>query len=137
LRVSAARFLQRATTGTLDATMPTRELCVQIQPNRAKTLSTRAVTRLMAEIAEAVVEVREFSFNRGQDRGPYINYRFKSRSPNRVWQALGRRAFRNGRLSPLIRRSSIVTCQGSRGWDNYLLLHHYDANVPLDRLRGV
>jgi hypothetical protein len=90
----------------------------------------------MAQIAEGLAEVREFSFDRGQDRGPYINYRFKSRSPERVWRALSRRAFRSGRLSPLIRRSSIVTCQGSRGWGNYLLLH-YDSNVPLDRLGGV
>lgn len=37
-----------------------------------------------------------------------------------------------GRLD--LRRSSIVTCQGSRGWDDYRLLHHFDSRQPLDRL---
>lgn len=114
-----------------------RTLCVQVQPGRARALSPRAVTQLMVRIAEPLTHVREFSFDRGSDRGPYINYCFKSRSPVRVWQALRKRAFGNGRLGTLLRRSSIVTCQGSRGWDNYLLLHHYDAKVALDPLRGV
>jgi hypothetical protein len=114
-----------------------RVLCVQLQPGRAKALSTRTVTQLMVRIADALTDVRQFSFDRGSDRGPYINYCFKSRSPARVWKALSKRAFGNGRVGALLRGSSIVTCQGSRGWDNYLLLHHYDGKVALDRLRGV
>jgi hypothetical protein len=114
-----------------------RVLCVQLQPGRAKALSTRTVAQLMARIAETLTDVRQFSFDRGSDRGPYINYCFKSRSPARVWQALNRQVFSNSRVGALVRRSSIVTCQGSRGWDNYLLLHHYDGKVALDRLRGV
>ena len=114
-----------------------RAVCVQFQPHRAKALSVRTVTQLMVRIAEAMTDIRQFSFDRGSVRGPYINYCFKSRSPARVWKALNTRAFSNGRVGVLVRRSSIVTCQGSRGWDNYLLLHHYDGKVALDRLRGV
>jgi hypothetical protein len=42
----------------------------------------------------------------------------------------------HGRLGPKLRRSSIVTCQGSRGWDNFRLLHHFDSRQPLDSLRS-
>jgi len=114
-----------------------RTLCVQLQPNRAKALSPRSVTHLMVRLAEGLTYVREFSFSRGKDRGPYINYCFKSRSPTRVWKALKGRAFGGSRLGVLLRRSSIVTCEGSRGWDNYLLLHHFNSKVPVDQLRGV
>jgi hypothetical protein len=114
-----------------------RTLCIQLQPNRAKTLSPRVVTQLMVRLAETSTHVRLFSFNRGKDRGPYINYCFKSRSPARLWKALKGRAFGTGRLGLLLRQASIVTCEGSRGWDNYLLLHHFNSKVPLDRLRGV
>ena len=37
-------------------------------------------------------------------------------------------------LGPQLARASIATCQGSRGWDNYLLLHHYDRTFKLDSL---
>ena len=91
----------------------------------------------MVRIAEGLAHVRQFSFDRGKDRGPYINYCFKSRSPARVWKALKSQAFGRSRLGALLRSSSVVTCEGSRGWDNYLLLHHFDSKVPLDQLRGV
>jgi hypothetical protein len=91
----------------------------------------------MVRVAEGLVHVRQFSFDRGKDRGPYINYCFKSRSPSRVWKVLKSRAFGTSRLAALLRRSSVVTCEGSRGWDNYLLLYHFDSKVPLDQFRGV
>jgi hypothetical protein len=114
-----------------------RTLCVQLQPNRAKALSPRSVTQFMVLVAERLAHVRQFSFDRGKDRGAYINYCFKSRSPGRVWKVLKARAFGTDRFGSLLRRASIVTCEGSRGWDNYLLLQHFDSKVPLDQLRGV
>jgi hypothetical protein len=91
----------------------------------------------MARLADALPAVREFTFQRGSNRGPYINYFFESRSPRRVWRALRARAFADRRLGAKLRRASIVTCQGSRGWDDYLLLHHFDKNVVLDRMADV
>jgi hypothetical protein len=114
-----------------------RTLCVQLQRNRARGLSTLAVTQLMVRIAERLNYVRQFSWDRGRDRGPYINYCFRSRSPARVWAAVKGKAFGASRFGPLLRRSTIVTCEGSRGWDNYLLLHHFNGKVQLDQLHGV
>ncbi len=31
-------------------------------------------------------------------------------------------------------RATIITCQGKRGWDDYLLLHHFDLSEPLDEI---
>ena len=31
-------------------------------------------------------------------------------------------------------KSSIVCCEGSNGWDDYLLLSHYDHNEKLDEI---
>jgi hypothetical protein len=35
---------------------------------------------------------------------------------------------------PALANIAIVVCQGERGWDDYLLLHHFDSSVPLDQL---
>jgi hypothetical protein len=33
-------------------------------------------------------------------------------------------------------QSPCVVCQGQQGWDDYLLLHHYDRRIVLDNLRA-
>ena len=114
-----------------------RTLCLQFQPRRAAGLSPQVMTVLMARVAAALPHMREFSFRRGSARGPYINYFFESRTPARVWKALRGQALRHRRLGGSLRQSTIVTCQGSRGWENYLLLHHFDSAQPLDTLAGV
>jgi hypothetical protein len=51
-----------------------------------------------------------------------------------VWNELRTRALKHRRLGAALRRSAIVTIQGSRGWDNYRLLHHFDGREQLDRI---
>jgi hypothetical protein len=38
------------------------------------------------------------------------------------------------RAVPGLAAAAIVCCQGAQGWDDYLLLHHFDPTEPLDRL---
>jgi hypothetical protein len=113
-----------------------RTLSIQFQPSRSPDLTVEAVTTLMARIAASLSDVREFTVQRGSERDPCINYFFTSRAPARIWMALGVQAFAHRRLGPRLRRATIVTCQGSRGWDNYLLLHHFDQRHSLDRMAG-
>jgi hypothetical protein len=39
-----------------------------------------------------------------------------------------------GRLGAALRQSAIVTVEGSGGWDDYRLLHHFDDREHLDRI---
>ena len=111
-----------------------RVLCMQFQPRRAAGLDVLFVTILMARIA--VTTGCGFAFHRDSDRGPYINYVFHSPAPGRVWRALHQQALGHRRIGTRLRRATIVTCQRSRGWKNYLLLHHFDNALPLDTLAG-
>src|SRR5690349_15926796 len=115
-----------------------RMLCLQFQPKSAVGLSANVVTSLMARIASTVPEVRRISFERGADHRGYINYCFSTRGvPASVWRAVDTRGLKHPRIGKRLRRASIVTCTGSRGWDNYLLLHHFEGGVQLDRLSAV
>jgi len=80
--------------------------------------------------------VLRFEVSKGNDRGPYVNFHFigQNRSLTHIWLLVRRRALNHRSLGALLRRGSIVTCEGSRGWDNYRLLHHFDPKVPLDVL---
>ena len=109
-------------------------LNVQVQPNRAPALDLDAVLALFAtaaELADAELEVIS-----GEDDGPYVNYDFRTRDLGRLWEILQGQVFWNQMIGPSLAMSSIVTCEGSRGWDDYRLLHHYDRTLVLDTLHG-
>lgn len=106
-------------------------LTVQVQPNRAPTLDLEAVLALFAsaaELADAELEIRE-------DEGPYVNYDFRTRDLPRLWEILQGQVFWDQAIGPSLAKSSIVTCQGKRGGDDYLLLHHYDRGLALDDIK--
>ena len=79
-------------------------------------------------------DVRTFSVERSHGRNRYINFLYLSATPSRTWQMI-QKQLRHRTLGIPLRRSLIVVCQGSRGWDNYRLLHHFDERL-LDKLTG-
>jgi hypothetical protein len=109
-------------------------LCFQVQAKRSRGIDLSAVAALMARIAMSS-DVQDFTIQRGRGKEPWVNFLFTSASLARTWSRLESGAVRHSRLGAKLRRSSIVTCQGSRGWDNYRLLHHFDSRQALDRLR--
>ena len=111
-----------------------RTLSIQFQPLRAPGLTSRRVASVLADLAASVLSVRAFSFRGGNDRGPYINYFFETRSPVKTWNAVSMSALKHRGIGAQLRRSTIITCEGTRGWDNYLLLHHFNPKVELDRM---
>lgn len=112
-----------------------RTLCIQFQPQRALGLPPRHVASVLADFAASVESVRAFSFRAGTDRGPYVNYFFETRSPGKTWHAVSSSILKSHQIGARLRSSTIITCEGTRGWDNYLLLHHFDPKVGLDSLR--
>jgi hypothetical protein len=67
----------------------------------------------------------------------HFNFYFNSLAVGRTWRMLHSRALGHRKWGSRLRRSAIVTCEGSRGWDNYLLLQHFDKRQLLDKLAGV
>ena len=116
-----------------------RTLSVQFQPMRSPRLSAKRVLALLAESVAIDPSVLRFEVHKGNDRGPYVNYHFvgQNRALPGIWWLIKRRALQHRSIGAALRRGSMVTCQGSRGWDNYLLLHHFNPKVPLDVLRSV
>jgi hypothetical protein len=107
-------------------------LNVQVQPGLSPDLDLAGVLALFstaAELADAELEVTA-----GEDDGPYVNYDFRTRDLARLWDVLQTQVFMNRAIGPRLARASIATCEGSRGWDDYLLLHHYDRSFILDSL---
>jgi hypothetical protein len=106
---------------------------VQFQPRRSGGLTPDIISELMLRIA-LNTGVRAFSVERSPARNSYLNFLFTSATAARTWRALRRQVLNHRNLGERIRGSTIVTCEGTRGWDNYLLLHHFHPKQRLDKL---
>lgn len=109
-------------------------LVVQVEPIRSPDLDLDDVLALFAtaaELADAELQITE-----GEDDDPYVHFEFRTRDLSRLWGVLQGQVFWDQAIGPLLARSAIATCEGNEGWDDYLLLHHYDRSRALDELAG-
>lgn len=113
-----------------------RTLSFQFQPRRAASLDVGKVCDGMLKIA-LEGQVRTFSVQRSRARDAYINFTFEAPRVAGTWRIVHARALHHPRMGRALRQASIVVYQGSRGWDNYRLLHHFDRRKALDSLAGV
>jgi hypothetical protein len=65
----------------------------------------------------------------GYDRGRYVNVDFWAADPTALWAKVRSEL----RAAPEMAGAAIACCQGERGWDDYLLLHHFEPDEPLDQ----
>ena len=65
-----------------------------------------------------------------QDADEYLNILFETSDIGQLWAGL-RVVIAS---EPAIAGSAIVCCEGDHGWDDYLLLHHFDPSETVDKL---
>jgi hypothetical protein len=101
-----------------------RKFCIQLQPDRSPRLD------LEKAVVELTALAKHASVSKGEDRVQYVNVILSAIDAIGLWAAIRKRLQANEELA----KASTVICQGERGWDDYLLLHHFNPNVPLDEL---
>jgi len=107
------------------------ELIVQIQPERLPLFEDTAVETLCSAPAFSAL-IQDTKVRKGQDKGAYINVHFTTDAPKDFWPELRQQLVRLG-----LQGGSIVTCTGKDGWNDYLLLHHYDPSQAKERLSAL
>ena len=108
-------------------------LCnIQLHLQRAPSLDMPQIKRVVGRVSRRPGVVRRSSAAKGYDRGPYVNFTFETDDVVVLWSAIQAEVLGDREIGPAIAKATIITCQGERGWDDYLLLHHYDRRVKLD-----
>lgn len=108
-------------------------ICCQIQIDRLTTLTEERINDLVRNISNQTPNV---SFESGGDHGRYINLFVVSDDAVAAWDAINTSLLADHTIGNEIRTSAIVTMTGRNGWDDYLLLHHFDPIQPLDTIQG-
>lgn len=101
-----------------------RSVAVQFQPDRVRQDEERVRQALRAALPHAKVSV-------GEGDGRYENFVFEAASADDGMSKL-RVVLDSPDVGRAARASCIVTCESEQGWNDYLLLHHYDRTLVLD-----
>ena len=107
------------------------EFNVQIQPGRLSSFKESSVERLCSAQAFAGL-VQDVSRKEGDDQGRYINVFFTTADSKRFWPVLLEQLVQVG-----LQGACIVTCTGRDGWNDYLLLHHFDPQYRTGEARAL
>ncbi len=107
-----------------------RCLSLQIQPDRIPQLNVAAVVKELTELTAEPNHSANVDVQEGNDEGRCINVTWSTRNYTTLWNTLQNKLEQDHQLS----QCSIVCCEGQHGWDDYLLLHHYDSTQQLDEL---
>lgn len=111
-------------------------LCIQIQPDRVPELDIMRVRELCQQLAADDKIVVRHGVVEGDDGGPYLNLMFETNKPVEFWREFEARIYKDEVVGEGMKQASMATCTGEHGWDDYLLLYHYDKKFETDDLHN-
>ncbi len=105
---------------------------MQVQPERSKGLDLDRLMAACTAIAADTNLVDHPQFDRGHDQGLYLNFTFGTHHAAALWRLLRTRSYEDEELGAHLCAASMAVCSSTEGWDDYLLLYHFDPVVTLD-----
>lgn len=111
-----------------------RILSIQLNPEKAPGINVAEFLQRFEDYTGETEYITSYCIEQGKDHGAYINILFKSDDVKKLWAEIKSRFYGIQQQGQLLSAATVVTCQGSRGWDDYLLLHSSDRGEKLDSL---
>ena len=108
-----------------------KSLSIQVQPDRAPDLDIEKVRKLFEEIKNNAL-VEHYHFDEGEDKGRYMNFTYNSNDAQSLWKTIKNKVYENQYVGGTLVKCSMAMCSSEEGWDDYILLHHFDPTVPLE-----
>jgi len=112
-----------------------KTLAVHIQPERIPEAQIAIAIEALKKIVAATPAAQSslIEINRGPD---YANVYLATAEPAALWQAIEHEfQLKTPKANPAA-EGIVVLCEGEDGWNDYLMLYHFDPSQTLDRLAG-
>jgi hypothetical protein len=104
-----------------------------VQPDLAQGVDIDAIRAACEAIASTPLVLRHH-FDHGHDMGHYFNFTFATEDLATLWREVQSRLYSDPLLGNSMGAASMAMCEGAHGWDDYLLLYHFDPAVVRDTL---
>lgn len=72
-------------------------------------------------------------FEEGEDEGNYLNIVFGSYAPQELWPHIKAALYQSAVHGKVLQAKSMALRTGEDGWNDYVLLYHFDPNVPVEQ----
>ncbi|MFA6063385.1 MAG: hypothetical protein WC736_12405 [Gallionella sp.] len=83
-------------------------------------------------IANISALVKHHAFDSGHDNGEYFNFTFGTPNAGDLWMMIQSNLYGRDNVGGHMRKASMAMCSSEEGWDEYLLLYHFDPTVAVD-----
>ncbi len=100
-------------------------VCCQIQIDRLSFMTEKDITDICAKLKDGWPE--SISYEAGDGDGRYVNLFLTTLNREETWDRIRTQLIESKLPGGELRDAMIVTTTGKEGWDDYLLLHHYDS----------
>ena len=107
-------------------------LNIQIHTDKVSEGDLVKAVALCRELACDKEIFEKLRFVEGEDNGRYTNIIFNTKNVRKLWRKLKDCLYNNPNIGRSLQSASIAACEGLHGWDDYLLLYHYDKAEILD-----
>jgi hypothetical protein len=101
-------------------------LSIQIQADRCGEENPQEVVLRLQCFCSQLACVTDVDVSKGEG---YVNINCTTEDLATLWAHLKKDLYE---CDSVLQNASIVLSEGDSGWDDYLLLHHYDENEELD-----
>ena len=95
-------------------------------------MTEKDITDICAELERSWPET--VSYDVGNDDGRFVNLFVTTSDRAMTWERIRAYLIDSELPGGEMRDAMIVTMTGDQGWDDYLLLHHFDRSEQLDSL---
>ena len=112
-----------------------KALSIQLHPRRASGIDIPAIQEAFDALTGLPLVVRH-QFNHGHDKVEYFNFTFGTEDLPALWREVQARLYADPQLGAWMSAASMAMCEGPNGWDDYLLLYHFDPAVERDALES-
>ncbi|QZA76928.1 hypothetical protein K4H28_11455 [Deefgea tanakiae] len=111
--------------------MATRILLIQLQPHLVPTMDEAKARAALAAFAEQALVIGH-RVTEGNENGAFINFEYKTNDLAALWHECKERIYQNSLLAFQLQRATMAIAQGDDGWEDCLLLHHFDPATEVD-----
>lgn len=108
--------------------------CVQIHLEKSPEIDEKKLIRLFNKLCETLDYVSSIDIDKGFDSEQYLNINCRTCDLKTLWNQIRAHFYEHKEFGPALAKASIVVCEGKNGWDDYLLLFHYDGREKVDSL---
>ena len=108
-----------------------KALSVRIRLDLVPSTGIQATVGKLAKLSPQTT-VEEFRNEPGVDTN-YISIDFMTSDAPALWKAIESTLGLSSHRPSSVSKGMIVVCEGDHGWDDYLLLYHFDKQEALDK----